>query len=191
MTFRFEPETHRYYLGRERLISVTESFKLAGMVDDRWFTDFGRLRGTAVHKAVQYLIEDDLDFGSLDPIIKPYVSAAVDFLKWAKFTPFLSLCETPQVNEEHGYAGTPDLVGLIGSTPTLLDIKTGSCDCAHIQTAAYAEMPKIKGLRPLRYTLKLNNTGTFRLLPHVGVDDFTRFLRGLSKARDVLRETTI
>lgn len=185
--FIFDPKSHIYRLGDVRLISVTESFRLAGLADYRWFTEYGRARGQAVHLAVKYLIEDDLDFSSLDPIIRPYVFAAVDFLKWSKFKPLLSLCERPLYHPSFLYAGTPDLVGVMLGHVALIDIKTGNCDLADMQTAAYSMFPVTFELKPRRYTLKLNDNGTFRLLPHVGTGDFNRFLQGLAKAREVLK----
>lgn len=182
---RFDEASHTYWLGDEEILSVTTALKIAGEVDNIWFTDFGRQRGIAVHKAIQYLIEDDLDFDSLAPLLKPYVSATVDFLRWSKFKPFVKLCEVPNYNPTFLYAGTPDLVGFMNGSVVVIEIKSGGLGHARKQVAAYAQFPNLRALNPRRFSLEVRSNGVPRLTEYVGLNDFSEFLIDLQKAKQL------
>lgn len=182
---RFDADSHTYWLGSQEILSVTTALKIAGEVDDVWFTEFGRQRGIAVHTAIQYLLDDDLIFESLDARLKPYVEAAVDFLRWSKFKPFKALCEVPNYHPDFMYAGTPDLVGFMNGSVVVIEIKSGDIGHARKQVAAYSEFPNIRKLNARRFSLKVQANGTCRLTEYVGIGDFIEFLNDLNKAKQL------
>ena len=57
-TFTFDPDTHQYWVGGEKVLSVTQILKTCGLIDDTWYTEKGRQRGQAVHLATQLYDED-------------------------------------------------------------------------------------------------------------------------------------
>jgi hypothetical protein len=67
--FRFEPETHSYFLGKTRLIGVSEAIQSAGLKDFSRIApdvlEHARQRGTAVHAACHFLDEGDLDWATV------------------------------------------------------------------------------------------------------------------------------
>jgi hypothetical protein len=122
-----DPETHTYYVDGIEQIGVTKILKLAGLIDDRWYTEYGRWRGSAVHKACHYFDEGDIDRRTLDPAIKPFVADWKDFRERTGFTP--TVIEKACYSSLHNFCGTPDRVGYFslwqkGEEPTVLaDIK--------------------------------------------------------------------
>lgn len=190
----FDPECHRYSLispgvSDVELISVTTAFKIAGLVDDTYFTQYGRDRGIAVHQAILYLMADDLYYDGLDAALRPYIDATIDFLKWSKFKPILHLCEVPNFHPIYLYAGTPDLVGLMNGRIVVIEIKSGGLGFARLQVAAYCEFPTIKKFKNVeRYSLEVRADGTFRLKQYFGIDDFNNFLVHLNRAQEIKAE---
>jgi|GEM_PF-796251 len=165
----FEEATHTYRLPGEAepLPSVTQILAKAGFVDwHRLVADdvleYAALRGTAVHKAAELIEEDDLDWDALDPQIHSRVSAYVGWRKACQFRPLF--VEQRMVSRRLGYAGTADLVGLVGLQPAIVDLKAVDVvpKATPIQTVAYAEMLGLP--RVLRFALRLDSRGTFRLV---------------------------
>jgi hypothetical protein len=143
----FDADTHTYYVDGEIMPSVTQVLKEAGIVDTQWFTEFGRWRGSAVHKATHYFDEGDIDRRTLDPIVKPFVADWKQFREQTGFTP--TMIEQPYHDALYGYCGTPDRRGyFIGGKPEeskeLIDIKTYPGGKApwwtRLQLAAYGRL---------------------------------------------------
>ena len=57
----FVPTKHRYLLDGRVVPGVTSILKAAGYVDDTYFTEYARDRGSAAHAATHYYDEGDLD----------------------------------------------------------------------------------------------------------------------------------
>lgn len=176
----FIASTHRYYLGERELPSVTAVLKEAGLVDDRWFTEEARLRGTYVHLACHLIDDDDLAPDSLDPALDPYIAA---------YTRFLELTKPEWVYVEHricdvaqGYAGTLDRAGTftINGHKTLIDIKSGSVPpWVGPQTAAYRRcLPEPHTWK--RAALQLKADGSFTLHELTDRRDEAVFLAALT-----------
>ena len=72
-------ERHEYAIDGVLRPSVTQTLKDAGLTYDQWYTEEARLRGKAVHAACQLLDEDDLDWDSVLPEYRGYVTA------WERF----------------------------------------------------------------------------------------------------------
>ena len=121
-----DQSTHTYFVDGIESISVTQVLKLAGLVDDRWFTEFGRWRGSAVHLATKYFDEGDIDRRTLDPAVKPFVADWKKFREDTGFTP--TLIEQPLYDSLYNFCGTPDRRGyFMGGDPKesneIIDIK--------------------------------------------------------------------
>lgn len=177
-TIDFVQSEHRYYLNGEReLPSVTTVLKAQGLIDDRWFTEQARLRGDYVHLACRMLDDDELDEGTIDPGISPYLDAYRSFLAIAK--PSYVYVEHRVFDPVYGYAGTLDRAGTVCGEPTVLDIKTGGVyPSVGPQVAAYRRLlPKPHAWK--RAALQLKDDGTFSLHPLTDRSDEEVFLSAL------------
>lgn len=136
----FDPAVHEYRDGDVVIPSVTQILKMAGLVDDRFYTDEARERGSAVHE----LCERYAHGIRVDNLGRPlasleYVNA---FAAWMKKSRAYAI-ETESVicHEIDGkrYAGKFDLLAEIAGRRVLIDYKTGGKAPSHIvQIAAYA-----------------------------------------------------
>jgi hypothetical protein len=183
----FDEAEHAYHLGAVRLPSVTEIIRDAGLIDDTWFTEHARNRGSQVHKACQFLNEDDLHLESLDQELLPYVIAYQAFLRDTGFRVYRS--EQRVVSRRNMFAGTLDIYGLLRrGVRAVIDVKTGAVpDWVGVQISAYMLALIEMGLgRPNeRLGLQLRSNGTYRLRgmarPHK--DDVRFFLELLEQRR--------
>lgn len=184
--FNFDKENHIYTLDDVRLMSVTEILVRSGVVDTRFFTEDGRLRGTAVHDAVFLHINNDLNFDALHPLIAPYVQAYLKFEKDTGFIPMSKFCEQTYYHPIYKYAGKIDDMGLLNKRYLLIDIKTGACTSTQFQSAAYLEMPQIKCYEPSRIELRLLADGTYRVKKFMNTSDFVQFIEYQRQAQEHL-----
>jgi hypothetical protein len=122
--FAYSEPTHQYFIDGVEVPSVTTILKSAGIIDDRFYTEAGRERGTAVHLACQLLDEDDLDFDSVAEEISGYLKAYQAFKKDSGFKPLK--IEEGVYNRVYQYAGRYDRLGEIDGKIVLMDIKTGA-----------------------------------------------------------------
>lgn len=170
----FDAEAHAYVLAGCPLPSVTQILAARGLIDDSHFTAEARDRGTAVHAAVHYLHEGELDAGTIDPRIDGYLDAYRKFRMETDFEPLV--CEASMGSAKLGYAGTMDLLGWMRGVDGLaeIDIKTGAHQRWHfVQLAAYDELVGENAehlglhdradLPQRRMTLELHKDGTYRL----------------------------
>ena len=176
----FEPVAHKYSFHGKEIPSVTSIIKRANLVDERFFNDEGRLRGTAVHEAVFLSIHNILDRNNLHKIIEPYFVQWEKFLIDSRFIPIKRFCESCLFNPTYHYAGKIDLLGNLNGRHALIDIKTGSSIIAPLQTAAYAAMPPIELYRPRRYSLQLK-PDRYILTEYTDKQDFIKFIRLLRR----------
>jgi hypothetical protein len=165
--FFFDPEEHRYFLGRRELPSVTTildvAFPWEGPADD-----FYRNRGTAVHLACELDDLGDLDEATLDPTLRPYLEAWRAFRKRTGFVPDPDGIERRLYHPGKGieYAGTIDRIGLLPSgRRIIIDIKTGSRYPWHrLQLAAYVNLVSYQDSNPGDYqrgSVTLDRDGCF------------------------------
>ena len=105
------------------MVSVTEILKSEGFIDDTWFNEYSRTRGSYIHQAIHLYDIGDLDEENLDPVLVPYLEAWKRFLSESKFEVIES--EVRLNSEVYGLTGKPDKVGLLFNKPTLLDNKSG------------------------------------------------------------------
>lgn len=172
----FDAERHVYTDSQGREVpSVTGIISAGGLIDTKWSTAWHMERGTAVHRAVELFEQGDLDEGSLDPVIVPYLDA------WHRFraeTGYVSNALEQRIyNPVYRYAGTLDQIGIMQDRTCLVDLKTGTCQrWWALQTAAYNAVAKCRD----RYSLELHGDGTYRLIQHTKKTDFQAFLACLT-----------
>ena len=163
-----DPKTHTYRLDGVEIPGVNKILEALGIKDTRWYTEEACARGKAVHDAIQYLVEDDLDEASVAPEIAPYVDAFRLFLKESGFQ--VQEAEIRLSSRPVSYAGTADLIGRFELGPCLVEIKTGSTPpWAKLQAAAYALCFTVP---PQRFLLELRKNGTYRLRECSDPDDY-------------------
>ncbi len=193
-SIHFDADAHVYTVDGIVRPSVTQVLSGVGLIDDRWYTDEARARGSAVHAACHYLDEGDLDWSSVAAEIRPYLSG------WEKFkadtgVELLSL-EQPVYNSLLGFAGTLDRKAILQGLEKewILDIKTGGPEDWHrLQLAAYAGCQDKHIVSYQRATVHLSKDGKYALRPHpmrntlTDWADFQAALRvyGLTKKRRV------
>ena len=123
----FVEESHQYFLMNEEgvaeveLPALTNILKAVGIIDTRWFTDAGRARGKAVHRVLELIDKNDLDWGSVDPRMYGYLEAYLKFKE--DYKPEYTAIEEPTYHKTKLYGCTEDRVCADG---TVIDIKTGA-----------------------------------------------------------------
>ncbi len=124
LSIKAKPALLRYYGGMR-------SFKAA---DDA--KEASAREGTMVHEAVAAIAAGRHDV-AVDPLVRPSVDAFDEFLRNNNVEPLL--IEERVMHQEHGYAGTVDMVARINGVVGVLDIKTGKRIYRDygLQTAAY------------------------------------------------------
>lgn len=115
---------------------VTAILRDAGLVDTRYFTDFMRKRGTALHRACEYHDKGDLNTSSVDPEIKQPLDGYLKFLK--EVEPVVLAVEEHVEMPGH-YQGTLDRRLKINGKEGILDIKGQPSKVDPLQLAAYSQ----------------------------------------------------
>jgi hypothetical protein len=183
----FEPIEHRYFWNGTEVPSVSTVLKPLtdyGMIPaDK--LEIARQKGVAVHKMVELHAKGDLDEETLPEWMRPVLE---QWLRFCDDTGFKIIEYERQVyHPAYGYAGTLDLIGMIGEGDEfpIIDVKRSffAGPVIGMQTAAYAEAyiaetgdKRIK----TRYALKLNETGPYRLEPFTDKKDFGDFITALA-----------
>jgi hypothetical protein len=183
----FDETTHTYRLDNERVPHITQVLALAGL--DCWehvppeVMAAARARGTAVHRLVQFWLEDDLDWDTVDESLVPYLDAYLEFATHSRFEP--DMIETPLVHRALRFAGTPDLVGPFGNMRGIVELKSGGItEAAQLQTAGQAILVN----EPCRrFGLQLKPNGRPKIVEFTNALDRNVFLSALSIAHFKLR----
>ena len=136
----FNPAIHEYKDGGEIIPSVTQILKVAGVIDDRWFSEESRERGSAVHDLAERYAngerEDKLG-RSLESL--EYVNAFARWMKEKKVYSIYTECTVHNSINGKRSAGRFDILALIGGKRVLVDLKSGGPAPWHkVQLAAYA-----------------------------------------------------
>ena len=174
----YNDDAHEYRVNGEVVPSVTQVIKSSGLVDYSHCTEYGRKRGTIIHEVVQLINEGDLDEDSVDPLIRPWISAYRAFLSDCAFRLYRS--EMIVHSELYGYAGRFDMYGRVNKRRAIIDVKTGQIGPdVEWQLGAYMQAAKECGLRPqTAFSLQLRPDGTYRLREHRnGFIAFRQFLK--------------
>lgn len=166
--FRFDEDTHTYYLDGLKIPGYSEIAKATGLVD------FSGVRkdilraasnfGTAVHSMCELWDKGVLNVKKLDPNLKPYLEGYRKFL--LKYEPDLypEWIEQPTYSPKWRFGVTPDRLATIRRKLTTYEIKATASihKSVAIQTAAQALA--IEG----RIGVKIKQRMCVRLVP----DDF-------------------
>lgn len=185
--FRFVPESHEYFLGDRRLISVSEALKAGGLADYSHVhpavLERAAQRGRAVHSATHFLDDGALDVASVSDEIAPYVEAWRQFK--ADTRAVIVRREEPGYNKLYGYGGTPDLVATIAGVGWVIDLKTYAPNKATgAQLAAYRNLDCMPTDEPMhRAGLWLKPNGKYMLTQFLDESDWQLFLICLDKAK--------
>jgi hypothetical protein len=197
MGLAFTPSTHRYELDGSVVPSVTGILKASNLVrfDDAppSILEAARQRGTAVHQAIHYDNERDLDrarFMAEFPTYAGYLRAWITFVEQRKFVP--KLCEYRVASRRYQVAGTIDCLGVLDGHGALLDFATGRPQdvSKDLQTAGYLGLAWewADGDFPLktffdtygpvvrRYAIALKADGSFGVHAYADPSDWRHFL---------------
>jgi hypothetical protein len=161
---------------------VTDILKDAGLIDATWFSEEGRNFGTAVHSAIQFLLDDDLDEDALDPAVGLRVTSFKKFL--LESGGFVKVTSEEHVEDAIiGYQGTLDIRGRFYQNDvfgnSIIDLKNGQPQPWHaIQLAAYAHT---FDERVRRFGLYLSDTG-YKLIEYRDRNDWKVFCAALTIA---------
>lgn len=177
MGLAFDAGRHEYLDTEtgELLPSITALLKAAGQIDDRWYTEASRIRGSAVHRLT---LAHDLGH---DEIVEDAVGAYHGYLLAYQralrlLRPRWTLMETPLAHPTLRYAGTPDRVGWVGPKRrrAVVELKTGRPQAVHaLQTALQAMLVEPGARRPIdRYALYLQPDGWYRIVEFTAGQDF-------------------
>jgi hypothetical protein len=168
----FNPQNHTYGIDGVLIPSVTTILQDMGLIDTRYFTDYGRDRGKLVHRIIHWHITYELDEDTIDPTLRPYFDAWLSFEKDTNF--ICTAAEKPLFRLVYRFAGTPDYIGLLNGIEAVIDGKSGGL---YPSTALQLVGYEILAERPLkRYALQLMETGKYKLTPYKERSDRGVFL---------------
>ena len=142
------------------MIRVTEVLQRAGVIKGTgFFTEEARWRGSAVHQALEYDDQGDLDPATVDADLWGYVNAWRRFKQETGFKP--RLIEHEVIHQTLGYIGHLDREGPLRAQPTIVDMKTGAIgEWVRLQTVAYGYGLDSKQHFG-RVAVRLNANGTY------------------------------
>lgn len=182
--FRFDAAAHAYYLNGAQVPSITQMLQMTGWVDDTYYTEASRIRGTAVHDLCT-----DFDLGALDPTestsrYKGWLLAYAAAMRVLR--PTWDQIEIPAVHPGFKFGGRPDRKGRIFKLHTVLEIKSGAKERAHkIQLALQAIL--LHADHPLppehyqRGALYVQQNGKYKLDIHDDPRDFAEARRVIKR----------
>lgn len=182
MNLEFDEAKHCYTFNDKPMAHVTGILVDSGLVDAKWFTEFGRDRGSAVHKAIHYHELDDLDESTLDDTVRPFFEAYLKFKAEYQWQPIEN--ELQVWSERHEYAGTLDSYGKAAGTRAIADYKTGQLTPAvGVQLTGYSlALAECRGIVCTKLLgVRLVGDGTYRIQQYKL--DPTTFYAALNIAR--------
>ena len=158
-TYAFDESTHSYYIAGEKVPSVTEVLSI--------FNDYSKIpyhvleaareRGTLVHKAGELLIQNRLEWSSIDGEIQSYMLGLQRFLKESRAV--VTAAEMQVYHPRLKYGGTLDALLHWREGYCLGDWKTSLVlpKSVELQLCAYAEAYKAFTGRRIRrhYAIQL------------------------------------
>lgn len=184
----FDEPTHTYSVGGRIIPSVTQILEAEGISDFSCIPPevltAAKLRGTAVHKATEYLDQGRLDWTTVTDEVANYLSAWMRFKTECR----VQILDIEQrVYSPTGYAGTIDRTLIMDGVHWLVDIKTGvPTRAAAIQTAAYQYAYESKAVPSWEYgrraAIQISSDGTYKIHPYDAdlMDDINVFMAALT-----------
>lgn len=178
----FKQDTHQYFVdGIEKIFpsKVLKELHLTkeyGAIDPA-VVENAALRGSAVHKLLEYKTKGELDQYEIHEELRPYLDAHELFLQETKFKADPTACELKLYSAHHDYCCTLDIVGVLDGEIVVIDYKTSSAHdkAVELQTAAqfiaYNEWNQIRPAMK-RFSLQLRKNGKYTLRDHSDVSAF-------------------
>ncbi len=166
------------------MISVTKVLRLVGLVDVTHYTIEARDRGRAVHEAIHYHNEGDLDESTLiDERVQARFRSYLKFLDEVDFKAVES--ELELIDEGLGLIGHPDLIGQLNGGMCVVDAKPMGAEPWHgLQLAGYAKLAQRAGYPYMpRFNLYLGENHNYKLVPRTNLRDWPVFRAALSVAQ--------
>ena len=123
--FRYDDDTHTYYIGDRRISGITEALTSVGLrpsldhIPEPVLSKASR-RGTHIHTLTQFLDEGRL--GEVHESYAPYLDAYHAFKEEYKFVP--EIIEEKYCHPIYYFAGRPDRGGYINGEKAVVEIKT-------------------------------------------------------------------
>lgn len=174
----YREDTHQYFIDGKEVPGVTTILKAAGLYNEDFFTEEGRVRGSYVHKACLYHLQGDLNEESIKEEYRGYIEAFKLFMAESECKPILDQCEVPLFSHIFRYGGTPDIPCMFKGRKSLIDIKTGAeTPTTGVQIAGYVQLI---GTPADRYGLYLKADGKYKLKPYVDRKDIQIFNAALT-----------
>lgn len=141
----FDAETHTYTINDRTVPSVTQVLK-GVFGDEIWYKDWYAERGRAIHQAIHYLVQNRLNYDSLDERIVGQIQAFTKFLTETGFTVLNS--EIQMYSNTYQFAGTADLILSDKANNLILaDIKSSIESKVDLQLAGYSILYGQKSLK--------------------------------------------
>jgi hypothetical protein len=167
-TLQLDESTHTYWIGKRKFDSVSRILQELHLCNDyTGISSFYAERGTAVHKAVEFVDKGTLDDATVDPAIGGYVQAYRRFLRESGYVPMY--WEVALHHEQLGFAGSIDKGGKLKDKFGIIDIKTSSsvdpavdaqlCGYNVLWNENHPELPV-----EFKYALQLKPDGTYNLI---------------------------
>lgn len=195
----FDEGLHAYTLAGRPTRSVTQLLRKVGLVNFDHVPPSvmapALARGTAVHKAVHFYNEHDLNVRTFTkdyPEYAGYLQSWISLMESGRLQTFM--CERRVGNFSPRYCGTFDWLGCVDGQAAIIDYATGhpTDACKHLQTAGYvlaarawSSLPGEERLKEFldahpyvrRYAVRLDRRGGLpQLHPYSDPRDLTKFL---------------
>jgi hypothetical protein len=185
-TFHYNDELHEYSLihdsGRiEILPSVTRIIEYHGFINEYSKNQDAALRGSMAHLAAQYIFQQRLDWGTVDPTLLGYCQSLE---LWIKATGFVGVnVECRLYHSTLKFAGTYDVKGhMPDGSWWIIDLKTGVAARWHEwQTSAYLILDGGYARRGSLYLRRSGKIANFK--EHDDPKDEERFISLLNVMR--------
>lgn len=122
--FTYDATRHSYAIDGRPVPSVTQLLKLGGLVDDSFYTEESRRRGSWVHEVcANYDLGVDVVSQIAESKWKGYVLAYL--AACARLQPSWEAIEEAEVHPSLRFGGRPDRLGQVLGRPTVCELKTG------------------------------------------------------------------
>jgi len=128
----YDPIEHVYRSKSGRLPGATDVIKTEGLINPDWLTEYARWRGKCVHRGVELLNKNELDWETVDVEIKGYLRSYERFLTVTKF----QVVGAEEDCFSQAFACLPDIWGVLNGHKTIVELKSGPVpEWAAFQTA--------------------------------------------------------
>jgi len=161
------------------------------VVDDcAFWTEEARARGKAIHRFSQRVdLGERVDLYDLPVSWRGYGRALFDCYETLR--PRWTEVEVARINEDLGYGGRRDRVGVVFACVCVVDLKTGDPDTWHAaQLAGYDLLDRfVTRVKRRRFAFYLAESGAFKVREYH--DGQAEFLRRLSDYKRTGRRVTV